>query len=102
MSSGQVTVKDLSHVLVGEDPGNIDRLWQKMLTSLMGHGMTGTVGGGVMTGIEMALWDIKGKAPWASRCGTCSAAASVTASRSMGTRGPRRAPMNCWGSVIPR
>ena len=58
----ETAVKDLSHVLVGEDPGNIDRLWQKMLTSLMGHGMTGTVGGGAMTGIEMALWDIKGKA----------------------------------------
>lgn len=58
----ETAVKDLAHVLVGEDPANIDRLWHKMLNSLMGHGMTGTVGGGAMTGIEMALWDIKGKA----------------------------------------
>ena len=58
----ETAVNDLAHVLVGEDPGDIDRLWQKMLKSLMGHGMTGTVGGGAMTGIEMALWDIKGKA----------------------------------------
>jgi galactonate dehydratase len=55
-------VNDLANVLVGEDPGNIDRLWQKMLNACMGHGMVGTVGGGAMTGIEMALWDIKGKA----------------------------------------
>ena len=33
-----------------------------MLLAIMGHGMTGVVGGGAMTGIEMALWDIKGKA----------------------------------------
>jgi galactonate dehydratase len=57
----ETAVKDLAHVLVGQDPAHIDRLWQKMLTALMGHGMTGTVGGGAMTGIEMALWDIKGK-----------------------------------------
>lgn len=55
-------VKDLSHLLVGQDPGNIDLLWNKMHTATMGHGLLGTVGGGAMTGIEMALWDIKGKA----------------------------------------
>jgi galactonate dehydratase len=33
-----------------------------MMIAIMGHGMTGTVGGGAMTGIDMALWDIKGKA----------------------------------------
>jgi galactonate dehydratase len=58
----ETAVNDLSTILVGEDPAHIDRLWHKMMASMMGHGMLGTVGGGAMTGIEMALWDIKGKA----------------------------------------
>jgi galactonate dehydratase len=48
--------------MIGEDPFHIEYLWQKMMVSMMGHGMTGVVGSGAMTGIEMALWDIKGKA----------------------------------------
>jgi L-alanine-DL-glutamate epimerase-like enolase superfamily enzyme len=55
-------VEDLAHVLVGEDPTHIERLWQMMQAALMGHGMTGVVGGGAMAGLDMALWDIKGKA----------------------------------------
>jgi L-alanine-DL-glutamate epimerase-like enolase superfamily enzyme len=55
-------VLDLRSVLLGEDPADIERLWQKMLVAQMGHGMTGIVGAGAMTGVDMALWDIKGKA----------------------------------------
>jgi galactonate dehydratase len=57
----ETAVKDLAPILIGENPAHIDRLWHKMLASMMGHGMLGTVGGGALTGIEMALWDIKGK-----------------------------------------
>lgn len=57
----ETAIKDLTPTLIGEDPGRIERLWQKMLLAIMGHGMTGVVGGGAMTGIEMALWDILGK-----------------------------------------
>jgi galactonate dehydratase len=32
-----------------------------MYAATMGHGMIGTVGGGALTALEMALWDIKGK-----------------------------------------
>jgi galactonate dehydratase len=58
----QTAIQDLSSLLIGEDPFNIEALWQKMLLATMGHGMTGIVGSGAMTGIEIALWDIKGKA----------------------------------------
>jgi L-alanine-DL-glutamate epimerase-like enolase superfamily enzyme len=58
----ETAIKDLSPILVGEDPFHIEKLWQKMLLATMGHGMTGIVGSGAMTGIEIALWDIKGKA----------------------------------------
>ena len=58
----ETAVQDLSRLLVGEDPVHTERLWQTMHTAIMGHGMTGTVGFGAITGIDMALWDIKGKA----------------------------------------
>ena len=51
----QTAIQDLTPVLVGEDPTRIERLWQKMLLAIMGHGMTGVVGAGAMTGIEIAL-----------------------------------------------
>jgi len=55
-------VQDLTPLLVGEDPGDIERLWQKSFSAMMAHGMTGVVGAGALSGIDMALWDIKGKA----------------------------------------
>jgi galactonate dehydratase len=58
----ETAVQDLKRLLIGEDPTHIERLWQKMYSAIMGHGMTGTVGAGALTGIDMALWDIKGKA----------------------------------------
>lgn len=54
-------ISDLEAIVIGEDPMNIEKIWLKMHLALMGHGMTGTVGGGAITAIEMALWDIKGK-----------------------------------------
>ena len=57
----RTAVQDLKALLIGEDPQHIERLWQKMQIAIMGHGMTGTVVAGAMTGIDMALWDIKGK-----------------------------------------
>jgi len=57
----ETAVQDLANVLIGQDPSHIDRLWHRMYLGFMGHGQTGTVGGGALTALEMALWDIKGK-----------------------------------------
>lgn len=58
----EAAVRDLAPVLIGEDPTHIERLWLKMRAAMGSHGITGTVGGGALSALEMALWDIKGKA----------------------------------------
>lgn len=58
----QTAVREFAELLIGEDPMAIERIWQKLYVAMMGHGMTGIVGSGALTGIDMALWDIKGKA----------------------------------------
>ena len=58
----ETAIHDLTPLMIGEDPFHIEKLWSKMQVAMIGHGMTGIVGAGAMTGIEMALWDIKGKA----------------------------------------
>ena len=58
----ETAVQDLKPLLIGEDPFHIERLWQKMFVAMMGHGMTGVVGAGAQSAIDMALWDLKGKA----------------------------------------
>jgi len=52
----------LKHLLVGEDPANVERLARKMYTAL--SGIVGTAGSivQVISGVETALWDIAGKA----------------------------------------
>jgi L-alanine-DL-glutamate epimerase-like enolase superfamily enzyme len=53
--------KALSPLVIGEDPFDIERLWQKML---LGAYKLGPMGAQIeaMAGIDIALWDIKGKA----------------------------------------
>lgn len=58
----QTAIHDLTPLLIGEDPFQIEMIWQKLFLGMMGHGMTGIVGSGALTAVDMALWDIKGKA----------------------------------------
>src|SRR5262249_17920020 len=55
------TATGLSHVVIGEDPFRTEYLWHKMYRANIYGGRRG-VGLHAMSGIDLALWDIKGKA----------------------------------------
>ena len=58
--SDQRLLVELKPYVLGEDPTNVERIFQKIRVR-GGRGATGRQGGGV-SGVEMALWDIAGKA----------------------------------------
>lgn len=51
----------LQNLLVGEDPLDVERLWHKMYRGLIYVGRRG-IALHALSGIDIALWDIKGKA----------------------------------------
>ena len=55
------TASGLRELVVGEDPFETERLWHKMYRGSIYGGRRG-VGLHAISGIDMALWDIKGKA----------------------------------------
>ncbi|MBX3069292.1 MAG: galactonate dehydratase [Thermomicrobiales bacterium] len=54
------SIEDLSQLLIGEDPSRIEHLWQMMYRQHFWHG-NGIVRATAIAGIDLALWDIKGK-----------------------------------------
>ena len=58
--SVEAAVHELSYLLVGQDPGRINDLWQAMYRGGFYRG--GAVFMSAIAGIDQALWDIKGKA----------------------------------------
>ena len=57
----------LRHLLLGENPLEIDRLWQKLYRGSIYYGRQGPAIHAI-SGIDIALWDIKGKALNQSVC----------------------------------
>ena len=52
-------IEDLSVLLIGQDPRRIEHLWQIMHRQYFWRG--GIINMSAMSGIDQALWDIKGK-----------------------------------------
>lgn len=55
----EMAVHDLGRLIVGEDPKNVEGLWDKMYNGYAWN--WGPVSMTAISGIEMALWDILGK-----------------------------------------
>jgi L-alanine-DL-glutamate epimerase-like enolase superfamily enzyme len=58
----ETVVRSMKGLLVGEDPHNVDWLYQKMVRGMSGAGSTGGTVVAAISGVELALWDIKGQA----------------------------------------
>jgi galactonate dehydratase len=54
-------LEDLATLLIGEDAGRIEHLWQMMFRQHFWHS-SGIVRATALSGIDIALWDIAGKA----------------------------------------
>ncbi len=54
-------IRQLNDLLVGEDPARIERIWNKVFRSFTYMGTRGATCH-VVSGIDIALWDIRGKA----------------------------------------
>ena len=60
-SGGQIGFESIRQALIGEDPLERERLWQEMYRYLAYYGRQGA-GIHMISGVDIALWDIAGKA----------------------------------------
>jgi L-alanine-DL-glutamate epimerase-like enolase superfamily enzyme len=61
MPSSHSVARGVAEVLVGEDPLQIDRLWQRLFDATSYYGRSG-LALHVISAIDIALWDLAGKA----------------------------------------
>lgn len=61
-SGGFGMAKDLAEIVLGMNPMNTEAIWEKMLRKTFWGQGGGGIFSAAMSGIDIALWDIKGKA----------------------------------------
>lgn len=61
-SAGFGMAKDLAKIIIGMDPMKNEAIWDKMQKKTFWGQGGGTIFSAAMSGIDIALWDIKGKA----------------------------------------
>jgi galactonate dehydratase len=57
----QKGIQEIAGALYREEPFHTERMWQKLYRALNAHGLTGAVRGGVISALDIAMWDLKGK-----------------------------------------
>lgn len=85
--AGYVIEKHLSKLLIGEDPFDIDRLWDVMWRSTLYYGRKG-VAVHAISAVDNALWDLVGKA------------STTPVYKLLGGETKRRIPAYCTGNDI--
>ena len=61
-SGGIGVAKDLSALLIGMNPMDTEAIWEKMLRKTFWGQGGGGIFSAAMSGLDIAMWDIKGKA----------------------------------------
>src|SRR5436305_11843902 len=55
-------VRSFRHFLIGQNPLNVDAIWERLRTAGIFAGAQGGQYVTALTGVEIALWDVAGKA----------------------------------------
>ena len=61
-SGAAATIKDFAELIIGEDPFNTEKIWERFLKDTFWGQGGGTIIFSAISAIDIALWDIKGKA----------------------------------------
>ena len=94
---GPIIEGHLSKLLLGENALDRERIWDLLWRATMHYGRAGVVVNAI-SGVDLALWDIAGKASGGCRSTACSAAKP---SRASPATAPAMTSSSTWSSASP-